>query len=95
MLLARIVPPGCPLSVPGGAVCLVPWVCFCICDDNITNAMVNSIFYNSGLDVTHNRVSFINAHYVSLEDVAKYKLCCKICPSWQARYGRAAAGGSW
>ena len=31
-------------------------------------------FHNSGLDVTHNRVSFRNAHYVSLEDGVKHKL---------------------
>ena len=31
-------------------------------------------FHNSGLDVTHNRVTFRNAHYVSLEDGGKHKL---------------------
>ena len=51
----------------------------------------NLFFYNSGLDVTHNRVSIIIAHYVSVEDkrqsisFAAQKTC-----GWQTRYGRAA-----
>ena len=34
----------------------------------------NLFFYNSGLDVTHNRVTIIITHYVSLEDGVNHKL---------------------
>ena len=34
------------------------------------------IFYNSGLDVTHNRVPIYIAHHVSVGGVARRKLCC-------------------